>query len=84
MRSNVPLEPYVIDDDDKDDPVKTYDVMWNRKAAATFNGRDYISWDTTRAIFIRSYSGLGSGCFGKRRLGVGFFGMAGLWAKRTM
>ena len=29
MSSNVPLEPYAIDDGYKDDPVKAYDVTWN-------------------------------------------------------
>ena len=61
MRSNVPLEPYAIDDGYKDDPVKAYDVTWNQKTAATSNGRDYVRWDTTHANFIRSHSGLGSG-----------------------
>ena len=82
MSSNVPSEPYAIDDGYEDDPVKAYDVTWNQKTAATSNGRDHVRWDTTRTDFIRSHSGFGSDCGGRRRLGVGFFGMAGLWAKR--
>ena len=70
------------DDEDYDsDPVEAYDVAWNEKAAATANARDYDKWDTDPAQFIRSYSGLGNDWVGKRPLGAGGFGMAGLWEK---
>ena len=70
-----------IDEGYDSDQVEAYDVAWNQKAAATANASDYEKWDTASAEFIRSYSGLGSGWVGKRPLGVGGFGMAGLWEK---
>ena len=63
------------------DPVEAYDVAWNQKAAAKAKASDYEKWNTAPAEFIRSYSGLGHGWVGKRPLGAGGFGMAGLWEK---
>lgn len=81
-KSKTPSEPYDIDEGYDSDPVEAYDVAWNQKAAATAKASDYEKWDTASAEFIRSYSGLGNGWVGKRPLGVGGFGMAGLWEKR--
>ena len=52
-----------------------------RALRATSNGWDYIRWDNTRANVIRSHFGLGSGGVGRRRLVVGIFGLADLWAQ---
>lgn len=80
--SKTPSEPYDIDEGYDSDLVEAYDVAWNQKAAATAKGSDYENWGTAPAEFIRSYSGLGNGWVGKRPLGAGGFGMAGLWEKR--
>lgn len=64
------------------DPIEIYDVTWNQKAAVTANASDYGKWDTAPADFIKSSSDLGSGWVGKRPLGSGAFGVAGLWEKR--
>lgn len=77
---NLP-ELHDIEQASDSDPVEAYDVAWNQKAAATAKVSDYEKWDTAPAEFIRSYSGLGSGWVGKRPLGAGGFGMAGLWEK---
>ena len=81
-KSKTPSGPYDIDEGYHSDPVEAYDVAWNQKAAAPANASDYEKWDTAPAEFIRSSSGLGSGWLGKRPLGAGGFGMAGLWEKR--
>lgn len=79
--SETPSEPYDIDEGYDSDPVEAYDVAWNQKAAATAEASNYDKWGTAPAEFIGSSSGLGNGWVGKRPLGVGGFGMAGLWAK---
>ena len=81
-KSKTPSEDYDFDEGYESDPVEAYDVLWNQKAAAPANASDYEKWDTAPAEFIRSSSGLGSGWLGKRPLGAGGFGMAGLWEKR--
>lgn len=80
--NTTPPESYDVDKGSDSDPVEAYDVAWNQKAAATAKGSDYEKWGTAPAEFIRSYSGLGNGWVGKRPLGAGGFGMAGLWEKR--
>lgn len=72
---------YDIDEGYDSDPVEAYDVAWNQKAAATANTSDNGKWDTAPAKFIRSCSGLEGGWVGRRPLGAGGFGMAGLWEK---
>lgn len=64
---------------DESDPVEDYDVAW--RAAVSANSRDYENWGIDPACFIRSYSGLGHEWVGRRPLGAGGFGMAGLWEK---
>ena len=81
-KSKTPSEPYDIDEGHHSDPVEAYDVAWTQKAAAPANASDLEKWDTAPAEFIRSSSGLGIGWLGKRPLGAGGFGMAGLWKKR--
>lgn len=80
--SRILSEPHDDDEGYDSDPIEPYDVTWNQKAAATANLSDYGKWDTAPAEFIRSSSGLGSGWVGKRPLGSGAFGVAGLWEKR--
>ena len=81
-KSKTPSEPYDINEGHHSDPVEAYDVAWDQKAAAPANASDYEKWDTAPAEFIKSNSGLGSGWLGKKPLGAGGFGMAGLWEKR--
>ena len=77
---NLP-DPHNVNQGYDSDPVEAHDVAWNQKAVAKAKVSDYEKWDTAPAEFIRSYSGLGSGSVGKRPLGAGGFGMAGLWEK---
>lgn len=81
-RSRISPEPLDDDEGYDSDPIEAYDVTRHQKAAATANASDYGRWDTAPAEFIRSSSGLGSGWVGKRPLGSGAFGVAGLWEKR--
>ena len=54
------------------------------KVAGITTRRDRERWSPEAAAFIRSDSGIGHGeeWVGKRPLGKGGFGMAGLWQKR--
>lgn len=79
--SGTPSDPYEFGKNHGSDPVETYDLALNHKAAATAKASDYAKWDIAPAEFIRSDSGLGNGWVGKRPLGAGGFGMAGLWEK---
>ena len=80
--SKTPSEPYDIDKGYDSDSVEAYDVTWNQKAAVTAKDSECEVWGTAPAEFIRSYSGLDNSWVGKRPLGAGGFGMAGLWEKR--
>ncbi|CAF9919092.1 G2-specific serine/threonine protein kinase [Imshaugia aleurites] len=79
--SKTPSEPYNIDEGYDSDPVEAYDVTRDQKAAATAKVSDYEKWGSASAKFIRSFAGLDGGWIGKRPLGAGGFGMAGLWER---
>ena len=81
-RSKTLSERYDIDEGYDSGPIEAYDLTRNHKAAVTASVGDYYKWDTAPAESIRSCSGFGSGWDGKRPLGLGGFGMAGLWEKR--
>ena len=79
--SKTPSEPYNIDEGYDSDSVEAYDVPRDQKAAATAKVSDYEKWGSASAEFIRSFAGLDGGWIGKRPLGAGGFGMAGLWER---
>ena len=80
-KSKTPSEAADVDDGYESDPVEAYDVDWNQTAAVTADTSDYEKWNEAPAEFIRSYSGVGDEWVGKRPLGAGGFGLAGLWEK---
>ena len=74
------------DDSDPEDstPVEAYDAEPNEGTTGNPSIADYRLWTQAAAQFIRSDSGLedsDSMWIGKRPLGKGGFGMAGLWEK---
>ncbi len=65
-------------------PVEAYDATPQEETIGNPSLADYRLWTQPAAQFIRSKSGLedsGSAWVGKRPLGQGGFGMAGLWEK---
>ena len=70
--------------DPKSTPLEHYDAKPWEGTVGLPSIQDYDLWNANAAQFIRSESGFegeGSGWVGKRPLGEGGFGMAGLWEK---
>ena len=79
-----PEDAEAANGDPESTPIEQYDAEPWEGTVGLPSIQDYNAWSVQAAQFIRSesgYGGEGSGWVGKRPLGEGGFGMAGLWEK---